>query len=861
MATEHDDSASQRADAILAAYIEAVEAGQAPDRQELLARHPELAAELAAFFADHDKVQQMAEPLRAEAEPLTQPPSETARPPGTVIRYFGDYELLEEIARGGMGVVYKARQVSLNRIVALKMILAGQLASPADVQRFRTEAENAANLDHPNIVPIYEVGDHEGQHYFSMKFVEGANLAQTISRRGAESPEKQNAPASSLRSLRLCVRLLETVARAVQNAHQRGILHRDLKPGNILLDAQGQPHVTDFGLAKRIEGGAGLTQSRAIVGTPSYMPPKQARAEKGLTTAADVYSLGAIFYELLTGRPPFQAETPLDTVLQVLSEEPVPLREVRPQIPADLETISLKCLQKEASKRYATAADLADDLGRFLAGEPIVARPVGRLERVSKWARRRPALAGLVAVSVVAVLALGGFGAYFMGTLAEGNQRLREQVERAEKAEKDAQQRATEAIAQRERAEWLVYLSQLNLAQREWQDNHVEVARNLLEKTQPNLRGWEYRYLDTLFNHLGQQTFRGYAGSVTSVCFSPDGTRLASSSRDPGTSGEVKVWDMIRGQELLSLKWPGTSVTSVCFSPDGKRLATATTDHTVKVCNVANGQEVLVLKGHTEGVTSVCFSPHGKRLASASGLQVKIWDAARDQEVFTLKGHTGLVVSVCFSPDCQHLATASWDRTVKVWDVRRGQEALTLKGHTFEVTSVAFSPDGKRLASAGMDRFSRGEVKVWDVEKGQEDLSLQGHTGVVYSVCFSPDGQRLATSEESTVRVWDAATGQEVLTFNGTGNGQCVCFSPDSKRLASACGDLHNRGKPGDVKIWDAATSQEVLSLKGHTDAVWSVCFSPDGKRLASASKDGTVKVWDASGGSDAEALVKGANP
>jgi serine/threonine-protein kinase len=300
MAEQTDNPGSQQVDAIIAAYIEAVEAGQAPDRQELLTRHPDVAAELVAFFTDHDMVQQMAEPLRADAdEPQTAPPSETVGAPGTVLRYFGDYELLEEIARGGMGVVYRARHVSLNRVVALKMILAGQLASPADVQRFRTEAENAANLDHPNIVPIYEVGEHEGQHYFSMKLVEGENLAQAVVRGQWAVGSKETA--------RRAACMLATVAQTVHYAHQRGILHRDLKPGNILLDGQGQPHITDFGLARRIEGGVGLTQSGAIVGTPSYMPPEQARAEKGLTTAADVYALGAIVYELLTGRPPFQA--------------------------------------------------------------------------------------------------------------------------------------------------------------------------------------------------------------------------------------------------------------------------------------------------------------------------------------------------------------------------------------------------------------------------------------------------------------------------------------------------------------------------------------------------------------------------
>jgi serine/threonine-protein kinase len=432
----------QRLERVLADYLHAVEAGTAPDRAALLQQHPDLAADLDAFFRNRDAVERIAEPIKQQAQALPQTSGESEVPiagVGSVIRYFGDYELLEEIARGGMGVVYKARQLSVNRIVAVKMILAGQLASAADVGRFRAEAKAAGNLDHPNIVPIYEVGEHEGQHYFSMKLIEGGSLAQIISRRGAESAEEKQAAASSLRSLRLCARLLATVARAVHHAHQRGILHRDLKPGNILIDAQGQPHITDFGLAKRVEGPSSLTQSGAIVGTPSYMPPEQARAEKQLTTAIDVYSLGAILYELLTGRPPFQAPTVLDTVLQVLEREPASPRSIRSQVDRDLETICLKCLHKNPERRYESAAAVADDLERWLRGEPILARPVGSAERLVKWVRRKPAAAALTAVSLLALVLLLVGGLYF-------NVQLQEQVKRAEKGE-------AEALLQKEKAD------------------------------------------------------------------------------------------------------------------------------------------------------------------------------------------------------------------------------------------------------------------------------------------------------------------------------------------------------------------------------------------------------------------------
>jgi len=303
---------------------------------------------------------------------------------GTEVHYFGDYELLGEIARGGMGVVYKARQVSLKRNVALKMILAGQLASADEVQRFHREAEAAANLDQPNIVPIYEIGAHEGQHYFSMKLIDGMSLAQRI--------------ASFVRDPKSAATLLAKVARAVHYAHQHGIHHRDLKPGNIVLDAHDEPYVTDFGLARHVDGRGAQTRTGMILGTPSYMAPEQARSEKSLTAAADVYGLGAILYELLTGRPPFRAETELDTILQVLDRDPPRPRTLNPRIDVDLETICLKCLEKEPRNRYRSALALAEDLERWRDGRTIQARPSGPAKRVFKWAKRKPALAILLVV-------------------------------------------------------------------------------------------------------------------------------------------------------------------------------------------------------------------------------------------------------------------------------------------------------------------------------------------------------------------------------------------------------------------------------------------------------------------------------
>jgi tetratricopeptide (TPR) repeat protein len=390
-------SNADRLDALVADYLEAVERGQAPDRQAWLAAHPELAAELAGFLDDQAKVMRWTAPLRQVAVPASdavadpnRTPSDRALPPAPArFGAYRDFVLLKEIARGGMGVVYKARQLSLDRLVAVKMILAGELAGAVDIQRFHTEAVAAANLDHPNIVPIYEVGEHEGQPYYSMKLMEGGSLAGLVTGRRCRPRE--------------AAALVAKVARAVHHAHERGILHRDLKPANVLLDAQGEPHVSDFGLAKRVED---VSESAAGVGTPSYMAPEQASGRHGATTAADTYSLGAILYALLTGGPPFRGSTSLETMLLAAEQAPARPRDHNRLVDRDLETICLTCLEKAPAQRYASAQALVDDLERYLAGRPIKARPAPSWARGLKWARRRPALAALLAVSALTVLSL-----------------------------------------------------------------------------------------------------------------------------------------------------------------------------------------------------------------------------------------------------------------------------------------------------------------------------------------------------------------------------------------------------------------------------------------------------------------------
>jgi serine/threonine-protein kinase len=433
----------QRLDEVIAAYLRACREGTAPDRRRLLDSFPDLADDLREFFADHDRVHALATPIRDLAPSLARsgPPLLPTGEP------FGPYEILGEIARGGMGVVFKARHCGLGRVVALKLLLAGPLASSTDRQRFHTEAEAAASLDHPNIVPIYEVGEQDDRPFISMKYMEGGSLAQHL-RLGS----RPRSPAEA-------ARLVSSVAWAIDHAHRRGVLHRDLKPANILLDGQGQAHVSDFGLARRQGGETGPTQTGAIVGTPGYMAPEQARGGRDVTTATDVYGLGAILYELLTGQPPFRGSDPLDVLRQVLDCEPTRPRLVRP-VPRDLETICLKCLQKDPRKRYASAANLAADLERFLSGQPIEARPIGSLERACRWLARSPLTAGLVAALVLSVTAGFGLVLYQWQRAERSALEARIQRDRAELARADAlfhqqqaEEKAREARLQRDQAD------------------------------------------------------------------------------------------------------------------------------------------------------------------------------------------------------------------------------------------------------------------------------------------------------------------------------------------------------------------------------------------------------------------------
>ena len=755
-------------------------------------------------------------------------PAESARPDGAAparVRRFGDYELLREIARGGMGIVFHARQLSLNRPVALKMILAGHLANDVDVKRFYMEAEAAANLDHPGIVPIYEVGQYEGQHYFSMGFVEGQSLSQRL----ADGPLPPRQAAA----------LMVKVAEAISYAHRRGLIHRDLKPANVLLDQNGNPRVTDFGLAKKLEVDSGLTGSGQIMGTPSYMPPEQATGQRGAVgPAADVYALGATLYAMVTGRPPFQAATPMDTVLQILSEEPVPPRRLNASISPDLETICLKCLEKETDRRYSGAAALGEDLRRYLAGAPILARPVGQAERAWRWCRRNPSLAGMT-IALLLVMLVGYVGVTAQWIRAEKN------------AEKEAGARRAAEDAEEQTGRYL-YVARMNLAQ---QAAETDQTRRLLEVLSPyhpgtrleHLRGFEWYYWWRTC-HLYQDGLDGNGGFVSTLAFRPNCMTLASGSED----GKIRQWDYPTGRLASTFNGHAGQVRCMAFSRDGTFLATGGVDSLIRIWRSATGEPKSLLNADAGPVRSVAFSPDGTTLASAhADGTIRLWDAASGRPQATLRGHKGRVFAVAFSPDGTVLASGGHDRTVRLWDPATYKPRTTLEGHSDWVRTIAFSPDGTLLASSG-DDFT---IVLWEVAAGRLRSTLRGHTNNVNTVAFSPDGTTLASSgEDATIRLWDPAIGRIKGTLRGHTDGvSSVAFPSDGMILASASAD-------GTIKLWDHAAKRPETTLEGHESWVYSVAITSDSATLASASFDGTIMLWDLRAGKLKKTLATNAD-
>jgi eukaryotic-like serine/threonine-protein kinase len=768
-----------------------------------------------------------------------------AKVEGIRLRYLGDYEILEELGRGGMGVVYRARQLSLRRDVAIKVILAGQLASVGDVRRFRVEAEAAAKLDHPHIVPIFEIGEHEGHHFFSMKLVEGGSLAERSSGfrvSGFESGAGLDNAELKTRNAKLAT-LIATIARAVHYAHQRGVLHRDLKPSNILLDREGRPHVTDFGLAKLIGHDSNLTHSAAIMGSPNYMAPEQAAGHaRAATTAADVYSLGAILYEMLTGRPPFESKSPTQTVRLVLETDPVSPVAHNPSVSPDLATICLKCLEKEPTRRYASAELLAEELDRYCRGEPILARPVGWTERSWRWSKRQPALAGsLATLAVVFVL---GFCGVLWKWRGEVHQRhfTEEAVTRLNCAVTQLEiERAERLLEAGDSSKGLAYLARLL---RQQPTNRVVAERLMSALTYrsfclPVAPLRHDKALDSLTGERKQKLANRfafqYAGSLVTAGFSPDGWRAITASED----GTARLWNAANGEPVGEPMKHEAEVLSAQFSDDGQKIVTASVDGSVKIWASDTCQLVAAAMRHDDIVHFASFSPDRQKVVTASrDKSVRIWNAQTGQPLGAPLLHPEPVIFACFSPDGSRILTADESSHARLWDAGT-HTAVAAVHHFFFPQYPApfpqFSPSSEQVVTL---RWYR--AFLCDAQAKLAASTYVLHDNFVTAASFSPDGRRIATvSCDSTARLWDAGTGNALISpLRHDDHVLMARFNADGQRLVTASLDKSAR-------LWDLRSGQVLTEPMRQEHAVLSANISATGQRVVTVSETDSAWLWD----------------
>ncbi len=786
------------------------EAGETPLFDDFVVRFPQFAVAIQVQAAFHLALVGKIEPSELSDENF-EPCDEHNRPkvPG--------YKILRELGKGGMGVVYLARQIGLDREVALKMALANGRDDLEHLVRFQREAEACACLHHPNIVEIYEIGEAQGHPYFSLELVEGSNLSQKIN--GGPLPTREAA------------RITEDLSRAMQYAHDKGVIHRDLKPSNVLLTSEGVPKVADFGLAKLLAKDSDQTQSGTILGSPCYMSPEQASGEgRDVGPAGDIYSLGAILYELLTGTPPFRASTPLETLRKLLNEEPTRPSRLNPKVPQDLETICLKCLEKSPQKRYPSAGALADDLERFLNFESVLARPVTAPERLWRWCKRKTSLAIAVSLALIALMATIVLSVSFAVSQYRAAQKIGEALREIQSRQREVDQTAARLAyehgqrlcKQGDVGQGMLWLVRGMKSARDARDRSLERAFRL------NISAWQPRL------HRIRVRWE-HPGAIHAVAISPDGRVVATA----GDDFAVQLCDVSNGAPVGPLLHHESRVTSLAFHPDGRTLFTGCDDKIARFWNLETFQQVGPTFQHDDTVYAVAFSPDGKTVLTGSfDKTAQVWNATSGARVGKQIRHEGQITSVAFSPDSKAVMTGSWDKTARIWDAATGEPIGSPLVHIDWVSSVAFSPDGTTVLTGCYDRTAR----IWDRASGRPKGAPFVHQHCVGAVVFSPDGTKILTGcQDGIARLWDVATGEPIGTnLRHQHTVSAVAFTPDGKSVITG-------GFDRTALIWDIAESSG-FSIH-HEGFIRAVIFRPDGQAILSASFDHTARLWDASTG------------